>query len=49
MADDEEVGDVAQSAQVEQDQVFGLLVQRGFDAVGEFEGQVSAQRDSSCL
>lgn len=44
VADDEVIGDVAQSAKIEYDDVFGLLVLRSFDAVGEFRGQ----RDSSC-
>jgi hypothetical protein len=47
MADHEEIGDVTDVSQVEDDEVVGFLVQGSIDAVGEFEGQVLAQRSSS--
>ena len=47
MADDEEVGDVAQIAEVQDKQVFGFLVEGGRDAADELTGQVFTQRFSS--
>ena len=46
VADDEGVGDVAQAAQVEDDDVFGFLVGGGLEARGEVGGQVAQGRPS---
>jgi hypothetical protein len=47
VADDEKVGDVAQLAEVQDDQVFGFLFEGCRDALNELTGQVFAQRFSS--
>jgi hypothetical protein len=47
VADHEEIGDVTDLSEVEDDEVLSFLVQGSIDAVGEFEGQVLAQRSSS--
>ena len=46
VTDDEGVGDVAQAAQVENDDVFGFLVVGGLEAGGEAGGQVAQGRPS---
>jgi len=38
VADDEKVGDVAQSAEIQDDQLFRLFVQGALDAAGDLGG-----------
>lgn len=47
VAYDELIGDVAQTAEIQDQQVFGLLVQRGRDTVDDLEGYLWGQRVSS--
>lgn len=44
VADDEEVGEVAQPSQIQNDEVLGLLVQCGLDTARDLEGNALFQR-----
>jgi hypothetical protein len=48
VTDQEEIGDVTASAEVENDGILGFLVQRGLDAADDLEGCLSAQWSFSC-
>jgi hypothetical protein len=47
VADDEEIGDVAQPPKIQYNEVFGLLVQGAFDALGDLGGELPGQCGSS--
>ena len=48
VANDEVVGDVADAAKIENDQILGLPVQCGAGAFGDLRRKLAAQRNSSC-
>jgi hypothetical protein len=47
VANDEEVGDVAQPSEIQDDEVFCFLVQGGLDTAGDLRGQFYGQLSSS--